>query len=79
MPSGNVRIIKCDGIVNMRDLGGWAADGGTVRYGKLFRSPAIDNATTADISMMSNLLGINSELDMRESGVEGGGSGRFEN
>lgn len=79
MPSGNVRIIKCDGIVNMRDLGGWAADGGTVRHGKLFRSPALDNATTADISMMSNLLGINSELDMRESGAEGGGSGRFEN
>ena len=46
---------------NMRDLGGWACDGGTVKYGKLFRG-AIPQA--ADKALAAS-LGIKVELDIR--------------
>lgn len=46
-PTGRVRMIKfCGYIRNCRDLGGWACDGGTVRYGKLFRSAVISSSET---------------------------------
>jgi len=46
---------------NMRDLGGWACDGGTVKYGMLYRG-AIPNAS--DKALISS-LGIKAELDIR--------------
>jgi len=76
--TGNARVIKCDGIVNMRDLGGWSCDGGTVRYGLLFRSKELTNLTDSDKDLIENLLGISAELDMRET-PEGGGSTPLDN
>ena len=53
---------------NVRDLGGWACDGGTVKYGKLFRGGYV---TSADRAVLVGQLGIQHELDLRGAN-EGG-------
>ena len=55
---------------NVRDLGGWNCDGGTVKYGLLFRG---GNLETADRAVLVGELGIQHDLDLR--GREGGGAG----
>lgn len=47
---------------NVRDLGGWACDGGTVKYGKLFRGGYV---TSADRVVLVEQLGVQHELDLR--------------
>lgn len=54
---------------NVRDLGGWTCDGGTVRYGLLFRGGKL---AAADRSVLVGEMGIQHDLDLR--GREGGGS-----
>lgn len=54
---------------NVRDLGGWACDGGTVRYGLLFRGGKL---AVADRGVLVGELGIQHDLDLR--GREGGGA-----
>lgn len=54
---------------NVRDLGGWACDGGTVRYGLLFRGGKL---AAGDRAVLVGELGIQHDLDLR--GREGGGS-----
>lgn len=54
---------------NVRDLGGWACDGGTVRYGLLFRGGKL---AAADRTVLVGELGIQHDLDLR--GREGGGT-----
>lgn len=54
---------------NVRDLGGWVCDGGTVRYGLLFRGGKL---AVADRGVLVGELGIQHDLDLR--GREGGGS-----
>lgn len=51
---------------NMRDLGGWACDGGTVRYGLLYRSGELNSQ---DEDLLINQLGINTECDLTADGV----------
>lgn len=53
---------------NVRDLGGWPCDGGTVKYGKLFRGGYV---TSADREVLVGQLGIQHELDLR--GADEGG------
>ena len=55
---------------NVRDLGGWNCDGGTVKYGLLFRG---GNLETADRTVFVGELGVQHDLDLR--GREGGGAG----
>lgn len=55
---------------NVRDLGGWACDGGTVKYGLLFRGGKL---AAADRAVLVGELGIQHDLDLR--GREGGGAG----
>lgn len=55
---------------NVRDLGGWACDGGTVKYGLLFRGGKL---AAADRGVLVGELGIQHDLDLR--GREGGGAG----
>lgn len=50
---------------NMRDLGGWNCDGGTVKYGLVYRSADI-NSTDKDLFVN---LGITKELDLTADGV----------
>lgn len=47
---------------NVRDIGGWACDGGTVKYGMLFRG---GEAQAADKDLMANNIGIKTELQLR--------------
>lgn len=51
---------------NVRDLGGWACDGGTVKYGLLIRGGRI---STADRAVLVGQLGVQHEIDLR--GKEG--------
>lgn len=55
---------------NVRDLGGWACDGGTVKYGLLFRGGKL---AAADRAVLVGELGVQHDLDLR--GREGGGAG----
>lgn len=47
---------------NVRDIGGWACDGGTVKYGLLFRGGAL---ASTDRAVMVDELGIMHDLDLR--------------
>lgn len=51
---------------NVRDLGGWACDGGTVKYGLLIRGGRISGA---DRAVLVGQLGVQHEIDLR--GKEG--------
>lgn len=51
---------------NVRDLGGWACDGGTVKYGLLIRGGRI---SAADRATLVGQLGVQHEIDLR--GKEG--------
>ena len=55
---------------NVRDLGGWSCDGGTVKYGLLIRGGKL---SAADRAVLVGEMGIQHDLDLR--GREGGGSG----
>jgi len=64
-PLDQVRWIKST-TSNMRDLGGWSCDGGTVRYGLLYRSGEL---SAQDESLFIDELGINTECDLTADGV----------
>lgn len=51
---------------NVRDLGGWACDGGTVKYGLLIRGGCI---SAADRAVLVGQFGVQHEIDLR--GKEG--------
>lgn len=61
IPTGSLRQIN-SATRNMRDLGGWKCDGGTVKYGKLFRGGEFN---PADVDIFFNQLGIRHELNLR--------------
>ena len=65
-PVGPLRMIA--GVVsNMRDLGGWKADGGHIAYGKLYRGAALSSRRTTDRAkeIFKKDLGISVDLDLR--------------
>lgn len=67
-PTGRVRMIQTT-AKNVRDLGGWASDGGKIRYGKLFRGGLLD---VSDRAVLVDQLKIRHDLDLRGKGDNGG-------
>ena len=63
-PVGPLRMIYGFSY-NVRDLGGWEADGGHIAYGKLYRGANIDNINTSGKTVFRDNLGINVQLDLR--------------
>ena len=63
-PVGPMRMIN--GVVgNMRDLGGWKAEGGHIAYGKLYRGAALERISSSGKNIFLNDLGISVDLDLR--------------
>lgn len=61
-PTGNVRMINSVRTWNVRDLGGWECDGGTVKYGKLFRGGEV---SPEDAPILVDYLGIKNDINLR--------------
>ena len=59
---GKYRFIY-DDIRNFRDLGGWAADGGKIKYGRIYRSATTDKLSENTIKA----LNLSKIVDLREN------------
>ena len=60
-----VRWIQIDGTGNVRDMGGWKAEGGkTVKYGMIYRGQKLEGVTSNGIATIKQ-LGLKTELDIR--------------
>lgn len=76
-PTGSLRMINGGGdTFNIRDLGGWSCDGGTMKYGMIFRGCELNGdqvtLTAAQRRLFRDLLAIRSEIDLRgNSEVDG--------
>jgi protein tyrosine/serine phosphatase len=57
--------IDLEGAVNVRDLGGLAADGGTIRPGRLIRSDNLQGLTAADLRTLVDEHGVRAVADLR--------------
>lgn len=66
MPLDRLRWINSS-TSNVRDLGGWQCDGGTVKYGMLFRG---GEPVSSDKTLMVGKVGIKHELQLRGTSEE---------
>lgn len=65
-PTGTCRMIYMTNVDNVRDIGGWSCDGGTIKYGKLFRGGEVYGFLTKDGTAQAlDMLGIEKEIDLR--------------
>lgn len=71
--SGKVRMINAGGdTYNIRDLGGWEADGGILKYGVVYRGSELNSGisiTSAQQAFFRNALGVRDEIDLRSPAV----------
>lgn len=57
-------------MLNLKDLGGWpTTGGGHIKYGLIYRSEKLENASDSDIDFLKNALGINNAIDFRDQNV----------
>ena len=76
-PTGNCRMIRSNvngqtGIDNMRDLGGWSCDGGTIKYGLLYRGGqpnSFSKPILLDYLKIKHLLNLRSKSEAEQSGM----------
>ena len=71
-PLDQVRWLNTTVTPNVRDIGGWACDGGTVKYGEIFRG---GEPAQSDIGLLIGDVRISAELELQ--GTEGGASNAF--
>jgi protein-tyrosine phosphatase len=73
------RLIKLDGCLNFRDLGGYAArDNRTLRWRQVFRSDALHLLSAADVESLRDVIGLQDVIDLRSSAeLEADGRGRI--
>ena len=64
-PTGKLRMVNGGSVNNVRDLGGWSADGGTLKYGTLYRGAALNDITEDERAFFKDFLGVQAELDLR--------------
>lgn len=64
--NSGVRLLRMSKLRNCRDIGGWACDGGKVRYGRLFRCADTIDASEEDADELKR-LGVGSEFDLRSA------------
>jgi protein-tyrosine phosphatase len=62
------KLIPLEGCLNFRDLGGYAAGGGTVRHGQIYRADDLSKLSPADMARLEE-LGVSIVIDLR-SGEE---------
>lgn len=60
------KLVALEGIGNFRDFGGYAASGGRLRLGQLYRSAHMAHATDADLEALAN-YGIRAVVDLRRA------------
>ncbi|MCQ2288739.1 MAG: tyrosine-protein phosphatase [Muribaculaceae bacterium] len=66
--TGQVRMIRVDGVRNVRDMGGWSSslgEGFYLRYGVMYRSESCENVTKEGIHDFKDNLHIGAQLDLR--------------
>ena len=62
----NVREPRFEGVLNLRDLGGYSArNGQRVRWGRLYRSMSPEWMSSADVARAHSELGIRLVIDLR--------------
>ena len=65
-----VRTMRVDGMFNMRDVGGWTAQGGVkIPYGKVYRGGNFSRITEAGKKTFIEELGVKTEIDLRTNGT----------
>lgn len=70
-PTGKVRMLYFDYAArNSRDIGGWACDGGTVKYGRLFRGANVGGSITNEDIKRAQDIGIKMEVDIRNESTQ---------
>ncbi len=63
---GQVRMIQVRNAHNVRDIGGWKSQyGGTIRYGKLYRSGSLETMNANGRHDFKDNLNVRAELDLR--------------
>ena len=66
------RIVNVDGVSNVRDIGGYKAQGNSkVQYGLIYRGARLNAITDKGIATFTKELGIKTEIDVRY-GTDGG-------
>lgn len=76
-----VRYITTDGIINVRDIGGWKAGDKKVKYEQIYRGGKTntigDNiCSDIDYKLFREELGIHTEIDLRTAGHDDGNQTR---
>lgn len=73
-PVGQFRQIRTESVYNLRDLGGWTGQSGTVKYGIIYRSGDFDSITDTDKAIIRNVLAIKEDIDLRSAADAGADS-----
>jgi len=71
------RPVPLVGASNVRDLGGWPAAGGRVRFGRVYRAAALSALTAADADRMA-ALGVRTVCDLRGTAERAAGPTRLD-